>query len=63
MELMIEFFMWLVLFASILICFSTLLLEFILKDSTNYDMEFLWEHRYSLQDLHLNENREDKEIT
>lgn len=55
---LIEFLMWLMLFASITLAFSMLLLEFILRDTTEYDMEFLWNHQYTLRDLHL--DRKDR---
>ncbi|WP_372813361.1 hypothetical protein [Paenibacillus sp.] len=53
MAQLIEFLMWLMLFASITLAFAMMLLEFILRDTTEYDMEFLWNHHYTLQDLHL----------
>jgi hypothetical protein len=55
MSHVIEVAMWLMLLASILVAFSTLLLEFILKDSTRYDMEFIWNDQYTHQDLQLPE--------
>ncbi|UUZ80082.1 hypothetical protein LJK88_34610 [Paenibacillus sp. P26] len=53
MAQMIEFLMWLVLFGSITVSFCTPLLEFIVNDTTEYDLEFLWNHRYTAEDLHL----------
>lgn len=58
MQHTIQLLMWLALLGSILIVFAALLLEFVLYDSVEYDMEFLWNHRYTLEDLHL--HREDK---
>lgn len=49
----IELLMWLMLLASILVAFSTLLLEFILKDSIHYDMEFIWNSRYTMEDFEM----------
>lgn len=56
---LVEFFMWLLLFASILVVFSAILLEFVLKDSTDYDMEHHWKYKFSLKDLHLGESRDE----
>ncbi|CAG7626066.1 hypothetical protein PAESOLCIP111_02792 [Paenibacillus solanacearum] len=51
--MVVEFLMWLTLFASLTIAFCTFLLEAILHDSTAYDMEFLWKGQYTLEELHL----------
>ncbi|WP_186446254.1 hypothetical protein [Paenibacillus cremeus] len=51
--LLVEFFMWLILFASITVSFCTVLLEVIMRDSTSYDMEFLWDFKYTHEELHL----------
>lgn len=53
----IQLLMWLALLGAILMGFIVVLLQFLANDSTEYDMEFLWNHRYTLEDLHL--NRED----
>ncbi|WP_426452230.1 hypothetical protein ACP26L_09285 [Paenibacillus sp. S-38] len=53
MEDAVSFGMWLMLFASVTVAFAAGLLEFIWKDTTDYDMEYLWNHRYTLEDLHL----------
>ncbi|AEI40068.1 hypothetical protein [Paenibacillus mucilaginosus] len=53
MENAVSFGMWLMLFASVTVAFAAGLLEFIWRDTTDYDMEFLWNYRYTLEDLHL----------
>ncbi|MCZ8518128.1 MULTISPECIES: hypothetical protein [Paenibacillus] len=53
MEHAVEFGMLLMLFASVTVAFAAGLLEFIWKDTIDYDMEYLWNHRYTLEDLHL----------
>ncbi|GAB7056495.1 MULTISPECIES: hypothetical protein [Paenibacillus] len=52
----IQLLMWLALFGAILIGFIVVLLQLLANDSTEYDMEFLWNHRYTLEDLHLNQD-------
>ncbi|MCZ8511975.1 hypothetical protein O9H85_05960 [Paenibacillus filicis] len=55
MAQVVEFFMWLLLFGSITVSFCSLLLQFIVNDTTDYDMEFLWNYRFTLEELHLDE--------
>ncbi|SDC18082.1 hypothetical protein SAMN02799630_00734 [Paenibacillus sp. UNCCL117] len=54
----IELFMWLFLFASITLAFMILLLDFVSADTVQYDMEHLWNHSYTLQELHLDLGRD-----
>ncbi|WP_159881424.1 hypothetical protein [Paenibacillus puerhi] len=51
--LWIELFMWLSLFFSLTLAFCILLLDFVLADSARYDMEHLWNDRYTYRELHL----------
>lgn len=53
MKLAIEFAMWLALFGFILVSFLAALLEFVIRDTTEYDMEFLWDNKYTLEELNL----------
>ncbi len=57
---MFSFLMSLMLLGMIIVAFMAALLEFVLRDTTDYDMEFLWNHKYTLKDLHLNERKEEK---
>lgn len=50
----IQLLMWLALLGAIITGFIVVLLQFLVNDSTEYDMEFVWNHRYTLEDLHLN---------
>lgn len=56
----ISFLMCLVLLGMIIVAFMAALLEFVLQDTTDYDMEFLWNHKYTLEDLHLDGRKEEK---
>ncbi|KZE80670.1 hypothetical protein [Paenibacillus elgii] len=56
----ISFLMCLVLLGMIIVAFMAALLEFVLHDTTDYDMEFLWNHKYTLEDLHLDGRKEEK---
>ncbi|MEW9699320.1 hypothetical protein [Paenibacillus sp. SI8] len=44
---------WILIFAVIMGGTLMAIARFISRDSTNYDMEFLWDHRYSLEELEL----------
>lgn len=52
--------MCLMLLCMIIVAFMAVLLEFVLRDTTDYDMEFLWNHKYTLEDLHLDGRKEGK---
>ncbi|KEQ25746.1 hypothetical protein [Paenibacillus tyrfis] len=56
----ISFLMCLMLLGMIIVAFMAALMEFILHDTTDYDMEFLWNHKYTLEDLHLDGRKEEK---
>ncbi|WP_088834014.1 hypothetical protein [Paenibacillus tyrfis] len=56
----ISFLMCLMLLGMIILAFMAALMEFILHDTTDYDMEFLWNHKYTLEDLHLDGRKEEK---
>ncbi|WP_010491668.1 hypothetical protein [Paenibacillus elgii] len=56
----ISFLMCLMLLGMIIVAFMAALLEFVLHDTTDYDMEFLWNHKYTLEDLHLDGRKEEK---
>ncbi|WP_281885918.1 hypothetical protein [Paenibacillus sp. YYML68] len=61
MLLMVEFAMWLLLFASITLVFSSMLLEMVLRDTAKYDMEHHWNHRFTYKDLHLDPDSRTRE--
>ncbi|MFD0695405.1 hypothetical protein ACFQZT_14985 [Paenibacillus sp. GCM10027628] len=44
---------WILAFIVIMGGTIALIARFISRDSTNYDMEFLWDHRYTLEELEL----------
>ncbi|ULL14543.1 hypothetical protein DVH26_08835 [Paenibacillus sp. H1-7] len=48
-----ELFLWTVVLAGIVGSFCACLYRFVSKDSTEYDMEFLWDNRFRLKDLEL----------
>ncbi|GLI05245.1 hypothetical protein YDYSG_12750 [Paenibacillus tyrfis] len=56
----ISFLMCLMLLFMIIVAFMAALMEFVLRDTTDYDMEFLWNHKYTLEDLHLDGRKEEK---
>ncbi|GMX64141.1 hypothetical protein Elgi_34260 [Paenibacillus elgii] len=56
----ISFLMCLMLLGMIIVAFMAALMEFVLRDTTDYDMEFLWNHKYTLEDLHLDGRKEEK---
>ncbi|MBU7318096.1 hypothetical protein [Paenibacillus oleatilyticus] len=56
----ISFLMCLMLLGMIIVAFMAVLMEFVLRDTTDYDMEFLWNHKYTLEDLHLDGRKEEK---
>ncbi|MFB6365447.1 hypothetical protein ACFCP7_15420 [Paenibacillus elgii] len=56
----ISFLICLMLLGMIVVAFMAALLEFVLRDTTDYDMEFLWNHKYTLEDLHLDGRKEEK---
>ncbi|SCW82570.1 hypothetical protein SAMN04487970_105825 [Paenibacillus tianmuensis] len=56
----ISFLMCLMLLGMIIVAFMAALLEFVLRDTTDYDMEYLWNHKYTLEDLHLDGRKEEK---
>lgn len=48
-----ELFLWTVVLAGFIGSFCACLYRFICNDSTEYDMEFLWDNRFRLKDLGL----------
>lgn len=49
----LELIAWLAVFASILTGIMFMLMILILHDTTQYDMEFLWDGKYTLEELEL----------
>ncbi|MEK8126476.1 hypothetical protein WMW72_00960 [Paenibacillus filicis] len=49
----IELLMWLSLFVTLMLTFSILLMDFVVSDSSSYDLEVLWKGQYTRQELHL----------
>ncbi|UQZ82934.1 hypothetical protein SK3146_02094 [Paenibacillus konkukensis] len=48
-----ELFLWMVALAGIIGVFCACMYRFIKNDTTEYDMEFLWDRKYRLKDLEL----------
>jgi hypothetical protein len=48
-----ELVVWMIVLAGIIGTFCACLHSFVTKDSTEYDIEFLWDHRFTLKELEL----------
>ncbi|WP_282936808.1 hypothetical protein [Paenibacillus sp. RC67] len=52
--LWIELFSWIVVLFGIIGGFCACMYRFISNDTTEYDMEFVWDNKFRLKDLELN---------
>ncbi|MDF2963289.1 MAG: hypothetical protein K0S39_5024 [Paenibacillus sp.] len=55
LSLWAELFLWMIVLAGIVGGFCACLHSLVTNDTTEYDMEFLWDHRFTLQDLELDQ--------
>lgn len=46
---------WIAAFGVVIGVVLALVARFVSRDSTKYDMEFLWDNRYTLEELELDE--------
>ncbi|MDQ0903277.1 MULTISPECIES: hypothetical protein [unclassified Paenibacillus] len=49
---------WIVVFGVIIGGVIAGIARFVERDSTQYDMTFLWEHRYTLEELELDRDKQ-----
>jgi hypothetical protein len=54
-----ELFLWMVVLGGIIGSFCACMRKLVVNDSAEYDMEFLWDNKFTLEELELDRNRAD----